>query len=109
MIERLEEIRINLNLSKKDFSKMLGFTQQAYNNYSKGKRDLQINHLYKLHELYNISIDWLLTGKGSMIISNNNKLILKETIIKNLEILNENQLELIYHFTETERAKKKSK
>lgn len=106
MIERLEQIRKILKLSKKDFSEVLGFTQQAYNNYSKGKRDLQVHHLYKLQELYNISSDWLLTGKGHMTITNNNKTIIKETIIKNLEILDENQLQLIYHFTEAERTKK---
>lgn len=64
--ERVEQIRQFLKYTKKKFAEELGITQQAYNNYAKGSRDIPSNILFKVNQLFNISIDWLLTGKGSM-------------------------------------------
>jgi len=64
--ERVEKIRKNLNFTKKKFAEELGITQQAYINYAKGSRDIPSNVLLKINQLFNVSIDWLLTGKGSM-------------------------------------------
>ena len=107
MYERLEEIRLNQGFSKKDFSQKLEITEQAYNNYSKGKRDLQVEHIAKLKQMFNISIDWLFTGIGSMYQVDSKNINYKEEIINNLELLNENQIKYVYHITEAERIKVK--
>lgn len=107
MFERLEEIRLNQGFSKKDFSQKLEITEQAYNNYSKGKRNLQAEHIYKLKQMFNISIDWLFTGEGNMYTFDVNNIDYKNEIINNLELLNENQIKYIYHITEAEKIKGK--
>ena len=106
MYERLEEIRLNQGFSKKDFSQKLEITEQAYNNYSKGKRDLQVEHISKLKQMFNISIDWLFTGIGSIYRVDTKNINYKEEIINNLELLNENQIKYVYHITEAEKIKK---
>ncbi len=63
---RLESVRKHLNLTKKDFASKLGITAQAYNNYSKGTRDIPIEIAIKINQLFNISMDWLLVGSGGM-------------------------------------------
>lgn len=107
MYERLEEIRLNQGFSKKDFSQKLEITEQAYNNYSKGKRNLQVEHIYKLKHMFNISTDWLFTGSGSMYQVNDKNINYKEEIINNLELLNDNQMKYVYHITEAEKIKGK--
>jgi len=64
--ERLEEVRIYGSLSGKSFAEKLKITPQAYVNYSKDKRDLPIEIALKINQMFNISMDWLLTGKGPM-------------------------------------------
>jgi len=63
---RLEEVRMSIGLSKKDFAIKLGITAQGYNNYYKGEREIPTDLSLKVNHLFNISLDWLLTGKGSM-------------------------------------------
>ena len=65
--QTLEQLRNYLGLTKKDFSKALGITQNAYTNYIQGKRDIPTSLAYKIKQLYDINLDWLLTGKGEMI------------------------------------------
>lgn len=108
MFERLEEIRLNKGFSKKDFSQKLEITEQAYNNYSKGKRNLQAENIQKLKQLFNISIDWLFTGEGNMYSYNQGNIDYKKEILNNLELLNENQIKYIYHLTEAEKIKNKT-
>lgn len=64
--QMIEVLRDELGLSKKDFSSELSITQNAYTNYSKGKRAIPTDLLLKIQDMYSININWLLTGKGEM-------------------------------------------
>jgi len=66
--ERLEKVRIYGDLSGKSFAEKLEITPQAYVNYSKDKRDLPIQIALKVNQMFNISTDWLITGKGEMLL-----------------------------------------
>ena len=61
-----ETVREYLKLSKKDFSHNIGISPNAYTNYIAGKRIIPTDVAIKIKQLYDISIDWLLTGKGNM-------------------------------------------
>ena len=61
-----ETVREYLKLSKKDFSHNIGISPNAYTNYITGKRIIPTDVAIKIKQLYDISIDWLLTGKGNM-------------------------------------------
>lgn len=102
MYLRVEETREKLGLSKKDFAEKLEITEQAYSNYSKGKRTIPTDVLLRLKQLFNISIDWLLTGEENC---NTINIDYKLEIINNLEKLNEQQIKYIYHLTEAEKLK----
>jgi transcriptional regulator with XRE-family HTH domain len=98
---RLEEVRNRLNLTKKEFADRLDITANSYTNYIQGKRQLPSDIAIKISETFNISIDWLLTGKGKMFLidekelkiinGNNNNVVVGGGINKSF---NTNNLEM---------------
>ncbi len=58
-IERLKEIREDKDLYQKDIAKVLNVSQQQYNKYELGINSIPIEKLYKLADLYETSIDYL--------------------------------------------------
>jgi len=62
----LELIRKHLNITKKEFATEIGITQNAYTNYITGKRNIPTDLALKIKQMYDINLNWLLTGKGSM-------------------------------------------
>ncbi len=62
----LELLRSELGINKKEFAQKLGITQNSYTNYITGKRELPTDVVLKIKQLFDINIDWLLTGKGNM-------------------------------------------
>lgn len=58
-IERLKEIRKDHDYNQIEIAKILGITQVQYSRYETGERLIPINHLIKLAEFYNVSIDYL--------------------------------------------------
>jgi len=71
---RLYQLRKSLSLSQKDFAKMLGITQQSYNNYEKGKRAIPNELMSKINNMFNVNLNWLLTGRGEMFLKDNPKI-----------------------------------
>jgi transcriptional regulator with XRE-family HTH domain len=50
----------------KEFSKKTGIPYITLHRYFSGKRKLNVDVLNDMNRYLNISIDWLLTGKGQM-------------------------------------------
>ena len=74
MIERLEEFIKNQCISVRSFEQTIsasdGMIRRAINN----KTDIQSKWLSKIADNYpQLNLNWLITGKGSMIISTQNK------------------------------------
>ncbi len=64
--ENLIKIRKTMLLVQSDFALKLGVSPRAYVNYERGDRRPPYEVLEKLHELCNVNLNWLITGKGSM-------------------------------------------
>jgi len=56
---RLKERRENAELTQKEVGAYLGIDQRVYSNYEIGKRQVPVNVLIKLAELYGTSLDYL--------------------------------------------------
>ena len=68
-IERVEKVRSFLGFNKGEFSKKLKYsTPQSYTNYLTGNSNLSLRALKALKKHDNrISLDWILTGQGTML------------------------------------------
>jgi transcriptional regulator with XRE-family HTH domain len=61
---RLKEARFQLKLSQKDFGKKMGITGSFISEIEKGKKYPGMAVLKNLGKIYNISMDYLINGKG---------------------------------------------
>ncbi|MGD6940970.1 helix-turn-helix domain-containing protein [Cytobacillus gottheilii] len=61
--EQLIKLRKENNKTQEDLAKLLGVTRPAYTAYESGKRNPDYESLIKLSEYYDVSLDFLLTGK----------------------------------------------
>ena len=58
--ENLSAVREDSDLSQKKIAEMLSITQQQYQLYESGKRELPLHHLAALCRFYGVSADYLL-------------------------------------------------
>ena len=65
----LRKCRNKLGLSQGVMSKQLGIAQAQYNTYERGTRKPSAEVLEKLVKEFNINVNYLLTGEGSMFIT----------------------------------------
>ena len=54
---RLAQIRTDRGMTQEDVAQALGVTQQCYNQYENGKRDLKSDVLTKLRIIFKVSVD----------------------------------------------------
>lgn len=66
---RLKEIRMLNNISQKDLADQLNTTAQAISYYEKNQRDVPNELFTQFAEKFNINLHWLLTGSGSMFLT----------------------------------------
>ncbi|OFY98845.1 MAG: hypothetical protein A3K10_16585 [Bacteroidetes bacterium RIFCSPLOWO2_12_FULL_31_6] len=64
--KRLKEVRTVLKMNQTEFSSSIGIEQTYLSQLENGKIGVGNKILLTLIEKHNISIDWLLTGTGSM-------------------------------------------
>ena len=104
---RLKSFRESLNLNQQDFADSLNTTQAVISRYEQGTRTPTVDFLFKLLQLYQTDVNWLLTGREgnyskTRIEKNKNendklKAQINELREKNLELekeINENIIEL---------------
>lgn len=58
--ERIEELRIDHDMTQKQVGEILGMTQQQYSYYETGDRKPPIEFIRKLCLLYHVSADYIL-------------------------------------------------
>ncbi|MDH6603731.1 transcriptional regulator with XRE-family HTH domain [Bacilli bacterium PM5-9] len=58
--QRIQDLRIDNDISIKDISEYLKLHRDVYSRYEKGSRDFPIDILIKLADYYNCSIDYLI-------------------------------------------------
>ena len=58
--KRIRDLREDADYTQEYVANYLGTSQTMYARYERGANELPIRHLIKLHELYNVSTDYLL-------------------------------------------------
>ena len=70
---RIRDMREDHDLKQTDIAKLLGIQQTVYSRYERGYQTIPLEHLIKLADYYDVSLDYL-TGR-----SNQPKVIGKNT------------------------------
>lgn len=71
--QRFMQLRKFLKMTQSEFGKELGRTKMAISYYEKGERSIDNSVLLLLQEKFNVNIEWMRTGVGSMFLSDNEK------------------------------------
>lgn len=101
MTDRLNKIIKTFFKTQVAFAEYLQVSKQQVNKYLNNSNVISYDNLIKLSNDYNINLHWLLTGKGNMLLSdddsiNNDELIKQlQEKINQLEIENKLLKELI--------------
>lgn len=69
--ERLEELLNKKRLSQEAFGDSIGVSKSSVNKVVTGKGNFELKKYITINEVYNISLDWLILGEGSMLIKEN--------------------------------------
>lgn len=59
----LKQIRKEKNLNQQKVAMDLNISREALSHYENGKREPSLNMLVKMSKYFNVSIDFLITGK----------------------------------------------
>jgi transcriptional regulator with XRE-family HTH domain len=92
---RLKSVRASLKYSRNEMGAQFGISMTGYTKNENGLTVPGIGALYKLGTRFNISLDWLICGKGTMISKNQNTLAEKLGVKEPL--LLEDVKELLQH------------
>lgn len=57
--QRIQDLRVDSDLSQKQISEVLHISQRSYSHYETGSRGIPIEMLIRLADYYNTSIDYL--------------------------------------------------
>lgn len=57
--QRLEDLRIDHDLTQDDVARLLGCQREVYRRYEKGTRTIPVDFLIKLADYYGVSMDYL--------------------------------------------------
>jgi transcriptional regulator with XRE-family HTH domain len=60
---RLQFIRLEACLTQAEFAKSLRLSPPGYHAYEKGRRKMQVDSILRIHQLYNVDLNWLITGR----------------------------------------------
>ena len=59
---RIKDMRDDLDLAQKEIAAILGISQTVYSRYERGFQTIPLEHLIKLADYYQVSLDYL-TGR----------------------------------------------
>lgn len=65
---RLRDLREDHDLKQVDIAEYLGIKQTVYSRYERGFQTIPVEHLIKLADYYNVSVDYILerTSKSEL-------------------------------------------
>jgi len=89
---RLKEIRKISKLNQQNFAEKLKVTDKTYWNYEKDVSDISVSCLTNLFTLFNVNLNWLITGEGEMFLSDKNDDFDKKVESKINEVLSKHKL-----------------
>jgi len=108
--ERVKAVRYMLNIKQKEFALAIKVTQSAISQIENGTVSISSDTLTNISSTYNVNINWLLTGQGSMFIgeNTNNKDAMNEDIQRTNEKLMQKILNLEKDIAELEAKEKEA-
>lgn len=71
--QRFKELRKYLKMTQTEFGEQLGKTMRTIQEYERANRAITDGVLLNLQEKFNVNIDWMRTGQGSMFLSDTKK------------------------------------
>ena len=66
--DNLRKIRKELDISAQKMADKLGVSQGSIAQYESGKREPNYNFISRLNEIYNVNLNWFVSGQGEMFI-----------------------------------------
>ena len=57
--KRIENLRIDNDYTQQQIAEYLGYQREVYRRYEKGTRQIPVDYLILLAQLYNVSVDYL--------------------------------------------------
>lgn len=57
--QRLEDLRVDHDLTQQDVAELLGCKREVYRRYEKGIRTIPVDFLMRLADYYGVSIDYI--------------------------------------------------
>jgi transcriptional regulator with XRE-family HTH domain len=66
--DRIKEIRIELGISQVEFSKRIFVSKSFYGDIEIGKKKINDRIIFIISKQFNVSDEWIKTGKGEMFI-----------------------------------------
>lgn len=89
--QRIKNARQHLNIQQKDAAAALGVSPSNLSEIESGKKNSSTDFIFRLSELYNISVEYIFHGRGKMTYDPDLKLTEKEfdftTEVMNLDYL----------------------
>ena len=87
--QRFRDLRKFLNLTQKEMAEAIGKKDYtSIQKFENGSRAITDGVLLNLQEKFNVNIDWLRTGHGSMFLENKQDKIINKVQIKNVTNIN---------------------
>lgn len=59
-LKRLKNLREDNDLTQEELASKLNLTQRAYSHYENGNRDIPLEVLIKIADIFEVSVDYLL-------------------------------------------------
>ena len=79
--ERVGTVRAHFGLSQTVMAQRLGLSLRAYQNYERGEREIPVALVHALYAEFQVDPVWLLTGTGSMMLSEDQRKRLDQTLL----------------------------
>ena len=58
-LRKLRELRVDRDLKQTDIAELLGIHQTVYSRYERGNQNIPLEHLLKLADFYQVSLDYI--------------------------------------------------
>ena len=98
---RLKKLRNILKLSIDKMAEELETNNYKIRDCENKKQKISNDLLEKIGIVYNVNLNWLITGKGEIVIHEEKEVNYKEENIKTINTLSEKENKKIYHFIRT--------
>lgn len=102
---RLKEVREILGFNQNEFAEKLNLAPQSLVRYEKNKVKPNIEFIEKLTNMFSVNSNWLLTGKGNLIIKDKEEIDFKSEILQFVENFSKKELEYFYYIMKAEMTK----